>query len=135
MVTVNGETITPPSLDWDEEEHPTSSTQTVPPKGEEPRLNALTGKPVRSKSSSFASTVADLDIDESACKAHMLAADMTLATLSKNMSEMKTMVGNNARSSVAVAKKRTGNEYRVETAETLTTGGRVYLLVIVTRIG
>ena len=120
--------------DWGDALDPTSNTQPVPGADDEPKVNLLTGKKVRQKSSSFASVVADLDIDESACKAHMLDKDMTLAKLSSSMSEMKTMVGNNARPSVAIAKKRTGNEYRIETGETLTTGGRIYLLVIVTRI-
>jgi len=121
------------SRDWDDDDALTSDTQRDLEAETAPKVNLLTGKKVRQKSSSFASVVADLEVNESACKAHMVV-DMTLAQLSSNLSEMKKMVGNNARPSVNMAQKRTGNEYRIETGETLTTGGRIYLLVIVTRI-
>lgn len=113
----------------------TSSTQPDSQLSDDGVTNAGLGlKKVRQKMSSFAAVVSDLAIGESASRTHMLNDSMTLAQMRQDMSEMKAMISNNVRPSVAVAKKRTGGEYRVETGETITTGGRVYLLVIVTRI-
>lgn len=99
----------------------------------EPKSNPLTGKKMRQRSSSFAAVVSDLEVGESASRVHMLNEDMTLAQMRDDMKEMKAMISNNARPSVTMAKQRTGGEYRIETGETITTSGRVFLLVIVTR--
>lgn len=88
----------------------------------------------KAKSGSFSAMVADLEVGQSATRTHQLNEGMTLLELASEMREMKAMISNNARPSIAMAKERTGNDYRVETAESITTGGRVYLHVIATRI-
>ena len=110
--------------DWDEDEQDTTAAVT------QKALKTTT----RRKDSSFSSVVSDLDIGESASRTHFLNQDMTLAKMHQEMREMKAMISNNARPAVSAAKQRTGGEYRIETGETITTAGRVYLLVIVTRI-
>ena len=110
--------------DWDEDEQDTTAAVT------QKALKTTT----RRKESSFSSVVSDLDIGESASRTHFLNQDMTLAKMHQEMREMKAMISNNARPAVSAAKQRTGGEYRIETGETITTAGRVYLLVIVTRI-
>ena len=87
----------------------------------------------RTKSSSFSATVADLKLGECATRTHFLNPKMTLAELARDMAEMKAQILNNARPSVKIARERTGNDYRIETSESITTGGRIYLHVIVTR--
>lgn len=87
----------------------------------------------RRRESSFAAVVADLDVGEVASRTHHLNSEMTLAELAVNMPEMKAMIRNNATPAVTQARKRTGGEYRIETAETITPSGRIYLLVLVTR--
>jgi hypothetical protein len=88
----------------------------------------------RRRDSSFSSVVSDLEVGESASRTHFLNPDMTLAKMHEEMREMKSMIANNARPAITAAKQRTGGEYRIETGETITTAGRVYLLVIITRI-
>ena len=98
------------------------------------RRNPLTGSKARTKSGSFAAAVADLEVGDCATRTHTLNDQMTLAELARDMREMKDQISNNARSSVRIAQERTNNQYRVETGETITTSGRVYLNVIVTRV-
>lgn len=86
------------------------------------------------RESSFAAVVADLEVGQSASRVHHLNSEMTLAEMQRDMREMKAMIANNAKPSVNIARQRTGGEYRVETGETITTAGRVFLVVIVTRV-
>jgi len=102
--------------DWDSDE-PTP-----------PKLKGL-----RRKSSSFSAVVCDLSVGESASRVHLLNPDMTLAEMHAEMRDLKATISNNARPSITQAKQQTGGEYRIETGETVTTAGRFYLLVIVTR--
>ncbi len=118
--------------EWDEVIDENSNV--VPLHGADDKRDPLTGAKKRVKSSSFAAAVADLEIDESTTRTHNLNPNMTLAELSRDIREMKAQISNNARASINIARERTGNEYRVEAGESITTGGRVYLHVIVTRI-
>ena len=117
--------------DCDNEDDLTSATQ--PDSAASSAAPGLSLGNVRRKESSFAAVVSDLQVGESASRVHHLNQQMTLAEMQRDMREMKAMITNNVRPSITVAKKRTGGEYRVETGETITTAGRVYLLVIVTR--
>lgn len=96
-------------------------------------VTMLPHKP-RRRESSFAAVVADLEVGESASRTHYLNPDMTLAELARDIHEMKAMIRNNAQPAVVAARKRTGGQYRVESGETISQAGNVYLLVIVTRI-
>ena len=118
--------------EWDEVIEENSNV--VPLYSTEEKRDLVTGAKKRVKSSSFAAAVADLEIDESTTRTHNLNPNMTLAELSRDIREMKAQISNNARASINIARERTGNEYRVEAGESITTGGRVYLHVIVTRV-
>lgn len=97
-------------------------------------INPLTGRAKRpKKSSSFTAVVTDLEVGESASRTHPLNENMTLAELQRDLSEMKDQISNNVRPLVRKAQEATGGTYRVETSQTITTSGRIYLLAIVTR--
>lgn len=116
--------------DWDSEEAATTSA-TQPDQAANGLSPASLRK--RTKESSFSSVVADLAVGESASRVHHLNQSMTIGEFERDLSEMKSMIANNARPSVKTAQARTGGQYRVETGETITAAGRIYLLVIVTR--
>ena len=121
--------------DWgDAIEFVTSDTQPVPNFQVSDHMDSkVTPFKPRRRESSFAAVVSDLEVGESASRTHFLNQDMTLADLARDMAEMKAMIRNNAQPAVVAARKRTGGQYRVESGETITQGGNVYLLVIVTR--
>lgn len=85
------------------------------------------------KQSSFVAVLCDLDVGGSAVRNHSPNADITLAQLAEELSEMKAMISNNVRPSVRIATEKTGFTYSVETSQTITSAGRVYVQVIVTR--
>ena len=105
---------------------PTSAVSTV-------NATAKPSKP-RRKESSFASVLTDLEVGESASRVQVVDDRDRLSDVIDNMRTMKAALSNNTRPSVAAAKERTGGEYRVETGEMFSTAGRLYLLVIVTRV-
>lgn len=130
-MTTELNTATADHDDWDADD--TSATQPDLAAQDQHALKPK-GKGQR-KESSFAAVVADLEVGQSASRVHHLSSEMTLAEMQRDMREMKAMIANNAKPSVNIARQRTGGEYRIETGETITTGGRVFLLVIVTRVG
>lgn len=91
----------------------------------------VTPKP--KKQSSFVAVLCDLDVGGSAVRNHSPNADITLTQLAEELSEMKAMISNNVRPSVRIATEKTGFTYSVETSQTITSAGRVYVQVIVTR--
>lgn len=97
----------------------------------QPRTNKP-AMPVK-KQSSFVAILCDLDVGASAVRNHSPNADITLSQLAEELSEMKAMISNNVRPSVRIATEKTGFSFTVETSQTLTPTGRVYVQVIVTR--
>lgn len=85
------------------------------------------------KQSSFVAILCDLDVGSSAVRNHSPHPMMTIAQLAEELSEMKAMISNNVRPSVRIATEKTGHTFAVETSQTITTTGRVYVQVIVTR--
>lgn len=85
------------------------------------------------KQSSFVAVLCDLDVGGSAVRNHSPNTDITLTQLAEELSEMKAMISNNVRPSVRIATEKTGFTYSVETSQTITSAGRVYVQVIVTR--
>lgn len=119
-------------LDQDDEEQSTSNVQP------DSQAHAIRTLPLghakrRTRSSSFVAVLSDLGIGESASRPHALADDMTLAYLRDNLSELKSLVANNIKASVATAAKETDGKYRVSTGEVITTDGRIFIVAIVTR--
>lgn len=124
-----------PSDLYDEDlDGPREPTRTPIENNSMSNINPLTGQPKRpKKSSSFTAVVTDLEVGESASRTHPLNENMTLAELQRDLSEMKDQISNNVRPLVRKAQEATGGTYRVETSQTITTSGRIYLLAIVTR--
>ncbi len=91
----------------------------------------VTPKP--KKQSSFVAVLCDLDVGGSAVRNQSPNADITLTQLAEELSEMKAMISNNVRPSVRIATEKTGFTYSVETSQTITSAGRVYVQVVVTR--
>lgn len=87
----------------------------------------------RMRSSSFAAMVSDLEVGDSASRVHRINPDMTLEEVAENMSEMKDMMRNNAAPAVKAARTRTGGAYSIEVGDMVMPGGRMYLVVVVTR--
>lgn len=113
---------------------PREPTRTPTENNSMSNINPLTGRPKRpQKSSSFTAVVSDLEVGESASRTHALNENMTLAEFQRDMSDMKDQISNNVRPLVRKAQEATGGTYRVETSQTITTSGRIYLLAIVTR--
>lgn len=133
---MSNQTLSQAERDWDEEtdqiEVAANLTQSVSLNKPKSNVTMLPHKP-RRRESSFAAVVTDLEVGESASRTHYLNPEMTLADLARDIHEMKAMIRNNAQPAVVAARKRTGGQYRVETGETISQGGNVYLLVIVTR--
>lgn len=96
-----------------------------------PVNESQTSKP--KKQSSFVAVLCDLDVGSSAVRNHSPHPMMTLTQLAEELSEMKAMISNNVRPSVRIATEKTGFTYSVETSQTITSTGRVYVQVIVTR--
>lgn len=113
---------------------PIEITQRNYNQGEATSINPMTRQARPKRQSSFAAVVADLAVGDSATRSHTLNQGMTLAEFERDLKEMKSMIDNNVRPALVNAKKLTGGEYRVETSQTITTAGRIYLLAIVTRI-
>lgn len=89
-------------------------------------------KPTK-KNSSFVAVLCDLEVGGTAVRNHSPHHLMTLAQLQEELSEMKAMISNNVRPSVRIATEKTGHQFSVETSQSITGTGRVYVQVIVTR--
>lgn len=87
----------------------------------------------RRRESSFASVVSDLAVGESASKTYPVPHNVTLGELNEHISKAKATLRNNAQPAMVAARKRTNGQYRIETGETITQAGNLYLLVIITR--
>lgn len=83
---------------------------------------------------SFASQVSALNPGESVSRIHSPNENLTLKELRAELSEMKAMVRNNTTPAVTAARRTTGGSYTIETSETITPGGSIFIVCIVTRI-
>lgn len=89
-------------------------------------------KPSRTQPASMTSQIAALSVGQCASSAVQVDAE----TL-KNLSPIKKALSDGANSCVRSAKRRPGlddAQYRIETAVSITSGGNIYVLAIITRI-
>ena len=91
------------------------------------------GVPSRQKAGSLTAQVAALDIGECASKASPVDTRLTLADYVLNGAEMREAIRNSVKSSVRLASSRTGGKYDTEVSDMITTGGRLYIVAVVTR--
>lgn len=91
-------------------------------------------QPPRVRSSSFAATVADLEVgDPPASKVQLIDPNLSLAEALAGMGEMSERLRSNVTSSVAQAKRRNpGSEYSIEITDIKTKSG-MYLLALIHR--
>jgi hypothetical protein len=117
-MSTNQTTTFDPDLDG-----PTNTTSPTP-----------TGKTSRRKESSFAAVLSDLEVGESACRPILLTPESTATTpYHETIKALKVKLHNNSRQAVETAMNRTGGKYRIESSETCTASGHIYVLLIVTR--
>lgn len=91
--------------------------------------------PARARSSSFASTVADLQVgDAPAAKVQLIDSTTTIGDALAAMSDMSEKLRNSVTSSVSQAKRRIpGSDFSVEITDIKTKSG-IYLLALVHRV-
>lgn len=90
--------------------------------------------PPRARSSSFASTVADLNVgDQPAARVWQVPANLSIETALTNLTQFGEKLRNSVQSSVSQAKRRIkGAEYSIEITDIKIKSG-IYLLVLVHR--
>lgn len=86
------------------------------------------------RSSSFAASVFDLEVGQSASKVERVESMFAIATLSHILRERKERMRNGVASTVAAAKAKTGGVYSIEVSELITTAGNIYVVVIISRL-
>lgn len=113
-----------------------------------PVANIQTGKPLLTKnrnvftkqaanaarSSSLAAQVADLAVNEVATKCFEIHSSFSLEEINQSIAAWRHQHRNNCGRSVAVAKERVGGEYSIETEDLMTGKGRMFVVVLITRL-
>lgn len=86
------------------------------------------------KKTSLVATLCDSEVGWITTRSHLVPDHWTMQKLREELSEFKAMISNNVRPSVRQAAEKTGFEFTVETSQTITPTGRVYLQVLITRV-
>lgn len=91
-------------------------------------------EPRRARSSSFAASVADLMVGETASRAVQLRPDIPLAEIASSIASLREELRNNVAPAVRRARESVGGTYTVEVEEVWTGRGNLFLVGFVTRV-
>ena len=86
------------------------------------------------KKTSLVATLCESEVGWITTRSHAVPDHWSMGKLREELSELKAMVSNNVRPSVRQASEKSGFEFSVETSQTITQTGRVFVLVMITRV-
>lgn len=86
------------------------------------------------KKTSLVATLCDSEVGWITTRSHAVPDHWTMGKLREELSDLKAMVSNNVRPSVRQASEKSGFEFSVETSQTITQTGRVFIQVLITRV-
>ena len=87
------------------------------------------------KESSFSAVVGDLQIGECASRAQAVPGSITVSEMAEQLTSFKAKLLNNSTPAIRSAMRTEGGKYTTSVSETVTTGGDIFLVLIVKRIG
>lgn len=90
-------------------------------------------QPGRTRKSSFAAAVADLEVGEQVAKLKRIDTDQTIDQIHASMQSEKDALRNNTTPAVTRAKAETGGQYTIEVTDFQTGSRNWFLIAVVTR--
>ena len=90
--------------------------------------------PSRHKAGSLTSQVAALEVGDCASKVIAVPLTATVSDYMRDGSDMRKQLRNSVNSCVRLAAQRSGGEHEIEVSSMVSTGGRLYIVAVITRV-